>query len=81
MTALARLAHAHHALLAHTLLADTWPNCIRAHPILEWTYGQVWEYLDAGNHAYCELYYKGYTSLGSTTTTIRNPLLRQSDGR
>lgn len=41
------------------LTDDTWPTCIRVHPILEWTYTDVWEYLSGpsnGDLAYCPLY-------------------------
>lgn len=38
-------------------LSDTdkgWPNFIRCHPILPWSYGDVWAYL--GSRPYCKLY-------------------------
>jgi hypothetical protein len=61
--------------------AGSWPNCIRAHPILRWDYADVWAYLHGEHLPYCELYDRGYTSLGSTLTTIPHPALCRPDGR
>ena len=36
-----------------------WPTCMRVHPILEWSYQEVWEYLRFFNVPYCKLYYEG----------------------
>lgn len=53
-----------------------WPRFIRIHPILDWNYAQVWEFLIGCNLDYCSLYDEGYTSLGGTSNTIRNPFLK-----
>ncbi|BGP30392.1 3'-phosphoadenosine 5'-phosphosulfate sulfotransferase [Rhodotorula toruloides] len=69
-----------------------WPEFMRVHPILDWSYGDVWAFLraetltlgDGGGGKeekrrgleWCELYDYGYTSLGSTHNTFPNPLLR-----
>lgn len=53
-----------------------WPPFLRINPILEWTYHQVWLFLKTFHLPYCSLYDEGYTSLGSTLTTIQNPALR-----
>lgn len=54
----------------------SWPNLIRVNPILHWTYDQVWKFLLQHNVPYCPLYDKGYTSLGTKSTTIPNPRLK-----
>lgn len=58
-----------------------WPDMMRVHPILDWTYDDIWaflrsEELEEGGIGWCSLYNYGYTSLGSTFNTIPNPLLR-----
>ncbi|KAK4047557.1 3'-phosphoadenosine 5'-phosphosulfate sulfotransferase [Microbotryomycetes sp. JL201] len=60
-----------------------WPDFMRVHPILDWSYAQIWDFLrhpqltlGGGSLEWCELYDYGYTSLGSTHNTFPNPLLR-----
>ncbi|CAG8594534.1 9555_t:CDS:2 [Ambispora leptoticha] len=53
-----------------------WPNFMRIHPILDWHYNQIWEFLQKLKVPYCSLYNIGYTSLGSTVNTRANPDLR-----
>ncbi|EUC61386.1 phosphoadenosine phosphosulfate reductase family protein [Rhizoctonia solani AG-3 Rhs1AP] len=57
-----------------------WPNLLRVHPIINWSYVQVWQYLRHPRLKvpYCHLYDDGYTSLGSTYNTFKNPALQIS---
>ncbi|KZT63243.1 adenine nucleotide alpha hydrolases-like protein [Daedalea quercina L-15889] len=52
-----------------------WPAFERINPIINWSYGTVWDYLRRLKVRYCCLYDQGYTSLGSTYNTFRNPAL------
>lgn len=52
-----------------------WPAAIRVMPLLNWSYHDVWMYIDMNELPYCGLYKLGYTSLGSRFDTKQNPLL------
>lgn len=57
-----------------------WPEFTRIDPILDWDYQDVWKVMLTYRFPYCELYDKGYTSLGCVTDTIPNPHLRSEAG-
>ncbi|EAY06641.1 hypothetical protein TVAG_322610 [Trichomonas vaginalis G3] len=53
-----------------------WPEAERIMPILDWTYNDIWEYIDKFNLPFCSLYNLGYTSIGPKSKTHPNPLLK-----
>ncbi|KAG9684379.1 sulfite reductase hemo protein, partial [Aureobasidium melanogenum] len=53
-----------------------WPAFMRIHPVIDWHYAEVWTFIRHLNIPYCSLYDKGYTSLGGTTDTHPNPVLK-----
>ncbi|KZT22951.1 adenine nucleotide alpha hydrolases-like protein [Neolentinus lepideus HHB14362 ss-1] len=53
-----------------------WPQFERIHPIINWSYSDVWVFLRTLDVPYCALYDEGYTSIGSTYNTFPNPALK-----
>lgn len=47
----------------------------RVHPLLSWTYKDIWDYIHSNNVTVCDLYKSGHTKLQTQSTTTRNPLL------
>ncbi|KAH1010842.1 FAD synthase [Dendroctonus ponderosae] len=62
-------------LNAFQMTDSDWPEIMRCSPFLDWHYSDIWDYLLYYKVPYCKLYDYGFTSLGNTTNTIRNPSL------
>ena len=52
-----------------------WPPAMRVSPIFKWGYHDIWSYVDALGIPVCELYKRGYTSIGTKKNTKPNPKL------
>lgn len=58
-----------------------WPEFDRLNPLLDWSYSEIWVFLQAFEIPFCHLYNLGYSSLGSSPVdTRKNPWLRSEDG-
>ncbi|KAI8086443.1 uncharacterized protein BX664DRAFT_335811 [Halteromyces radiatus] len=67
--------------LTHFDMTDKgWPEFIRVHPIIDWSYKNIWDFLIKLRIPYCSLYDEGYTSLGSMENTHPNPDLETDHG-
>ena len=49
-----------------------WPYIMRYSPLLDWSYSDVWNYIDFHSLLICSLYEKGYTSIGTKHNTFPN---------
>lgn len=55
---------------------DPYPaGIIRCHPLLSFSYRNIWTYIDWYGLEYCSLYDKGFSSIGAKSTTKPNPSL------
>jgi FAD synthetase len=52
-----------------------WPSVMRIHPLIDWEYQDIWQVIKYLEIPYCELYDRGYTSLGTVLNTLPNPVL------
>lgn len=56
-----------------------WPKLMRVNPLLDWSCANIWEYIMTHNVPYCELYNRGFTSIGNKNNTVPNPYLKNED--
>lgn len=64
--------------LTHFDMTDQgWPSFMRVHPVIDWHYAEIWAFIRHLEIPYCALYDQGYTSLGGTTDTHPNPVLKE----
>ncbi|KAJ5989674.1 hypothetical protein N7481_004884 [Penicillium waksmanii] len=67
------------AILVGTRRSDPhdkgWPDFVRIHPVIDWSYTEIWALIRHLGLEYCSLYNEGYTSLGGTSDTQPNPKL------
>ncbi|AEO69642.1 70f8aa20-9092-4f2a-bc31-79816f618393 [Thermothielavioides terrestris] len=54
---------------------DGWPRFMRVHPVIDWHYVEIWAFIRHLQIPFCELYNRGFTSLGGVTDTRPNPAL------
>ncbi|KJR88529.1 FAD synthetase [Sporothrix schenckii 1099-18] len=66
----------HGELLTHFTPTDAgWPQFMRIHPVIDWHYAEIWAFIRHFDIPFCQLYNRGFTSLGGTTDTRPNPVL------
>ncbi|RKO95024.1 adenine nucleotide alpha hydrolases-like protein, partial [Caulochytrium protostelioides] len=63
-------------LTAFSMTDPSWPQIMRVQPILDWSYAEIWAFLQSRQTPFCALYASGYTSLGGIDNTVPNPALR-----
>ena len=59
---------------------NNYPEFMLVNPILDWSVGDVWYFLLKNEVDYCDLYDKGFTSLGNQNKTVRNEVLKNEEG-
>ncbi|KAK4119682.1 adenine nucleotide alpha hydrolases-like protein [Parathielavia appendiculata] len=57
---------------------EGWPQFMRVHPVIDWHYVEIWAFIRHLHIPFCELYNRGFTSLGGVTDTRPNPALAVS---
>ncbi|KAL2182056.1 uncharacterized protein P884DRAFT_235481 [Thermothelomyces heterothallicus CBS 202.75] len=57
---------------------EGWPQFMRVHPVIDWHYVEIWAFIRHLHIPFCELYNRGFTSLGGVTNTRPNPALAVS---
>lgn len=57
-----------------------WPDYVLVHPLLDWNYSQIWEYLINNQVKFCRLYAEGYTSLGIPSKTQKKSTAQKRNG-
>lgn len=62
-------------LVQRTDVEKGWADFMRVHPLLDWTYSDVWRFLMDQAVPYCPLYDYGYTSIDSPNNTTPNQTL------
>ncbi|KAL1889249.1 3'-phosphoadenosine 5'-phosphosulfate sulfotransferase [Sporothrix stenoceras] len=66
----------HGEFLTHFTPTDPgWPQFMRIHPVIDWHYAEIWAFIRHFDIPFCQLYNRGFTSLGGTTDTRPNPVL------
>jgi FAD synthetase len=54
---------------------EGWPQFMRVHPVIDWHYVEIWAFIRRLQIPFCDLYNRGFTSLGGVTNTRPNPAL------
>ncbi|KAK4650899.1 3'-phosphoadenosine 5'-phosphosulfate sulfotransferase [Podospora pseudocomata] len=71
----------HGEFLSHFNPTDAgWPQFMRIHPVIDWHYVEIWAFIRHLNIPFCDLYNRGFTSLGGVTDTRPNPALAVGEG-
>ena len=60
---------------------NDWPDVIIVSPLLNWSYKDVWNYILSHDVEYCELYKRGYTSIGIKGNTFPNYKLYNNNNK